>query len=207
MNHAINISGGGPIRQFPDDNFPTVRDVLRHYMQFWKLKGSESKREKFVVRDLKAFYQHRNINIMSEPGIKYKVKRLVEQLKSIIKSRTRPKTSWGAHLETEFLNRLNTCFQIAVAEPRNVTSNAIISSNQPGTSMGSENSGKICILFDFHRNSANIIVSYSLFIGMVCEISSNSDVEMYESDGSSDEEYYDLGSSYYLFYTLQRSHC
>lgn len=149
MNHAIIILGGGPIRQFSDDSLPTVRDVLRYYMQFWKLKGSESKREKIVARDLIDFYKHRNINIMSEPGIKYKVKRLVEQLKSIIKSRTRPKTVSRAHFETEFMNRLNTSFQIAVAEPRNITSGVIISYNQPGTSMESENSDKIRISIQF----------------------------------------------------------
>lgn len=149
MNCAINILGGGPIRQFSDDNYPTVRDVLRYYMQFWKLKGSESKREKSVARDLMAFYQNRNINTMSEPGIKYKVKKLVEQLKSIISSRMRSITGRRTHIETEFVNRLNARFQIAVAEPRNVTSDNQVSSNQPGTSMGSENIGKICIFIRF----------------------------------------------------------
>lgn len=207
MNHAINILGGGPIRQFSDDNIPTVRDVLRYYMQFWKLKGTESKREKIVARDLMAFYQHRNINIMSEPGIKYKVKRVVNQLKSIVKSRKRPKTCRRANFVTEFMNRLDSSFQIAVAEPRNVTSDVIILSNQPGTSRESENDGKICVFF-FRFSSKFRQYNHFIFIGMDCLISSNSDEEMHESDESiSHEQYYDFGSSYYLFYASHRSNC
>lgn len=128
MEQAINILGGGPITDFSVENFPNIRDVLRFYLQFWKIRGSESKREKIVAQALISFYNDRNTNTISLQGIKNKIRRLVACFKSIVKGRSMPENGTRLFIEQHFRSSLNSVFDIKVAEPRTPVPN-----EQPGT--------------------------------------------------------------------------
>lgn len=134
MDLAFNILGGGPITDFRVEHFPTIRDVLRFYLQFWKMRGSESKREKKVAQALISFYNDRNTNTISLQGIKNKIRRLVARFKSIVKGLSMPGNGTSLFIEHHYRSNLNSILDITVAEP-----NTPVPDELPGTSSNLSN--------------------------------------------------------------------
>lgn len=106
------ILGGGAIKAFPRNAFPTTRDVLRYYSQFWRSNESDSVKEKTVALALKHFFESRDHNVMSTYGIISKIRREVVSLKKILKFKTKEKTDKNIEMENKFRESLNRLFNV-----------------------------------------------------------------------------------------------
>lgn len=165
MNEALAILGGNPINQFTFGRYPTVRDVLRFYMQFWKLRGSESRKEKLVATALIEFYnnspQRSTDRLINEQTIKNRLARHVARLKSVVKNRSRKRSGWHNHLERNFSSSLDSIFEIRTQSSNNTVENA--TSTMEGTLMESESHGTYLKYFVIHfLNNSNIYFNFSL---------------------------------------------
>lgn len=159
MNEALAILGGNPINQFTFGQFPTVRDVLRFYIQFWKLKGSESRREKLVTTALIGFYDNLPLNtnpLINEQSIKNRLGRHVARLKSIVKNRSRQRSGWSNHLEHNFSSSLDSVFEITL-QNSNSSEEYVSTSAQEETVMESEDQGT----FNYSSIFVNIFLHHS----------------------------------------------
>lgn len=115
MSSPSIILGGGPINSFQCAGLPTLREVMRFYIQFWNMRGSESNRSKRVAIELLKFYNDRNIPTISERGIMNKVERCASDLKTILKYNSKRKTSRNSVREQRFRQKLDAVLQIEVA--------------------------------------------------------------------------------------------
>lgn len=111
---ALKYLLGDPIEQFDGDFPPTLRDVLRFYSKFWGKPGSDSYKEKIVAQALMQVYQQANIPILNELTIKKKIKRSIDELKAILKfkSKTSAKTIGNIEMEKKFESNLSNIFDI-----------------------------------------------------------------------------------------------
>lgn len=186
------LLGGSPIVNFASERLPTVRDVLRFYTQYWKMKGSESKREDLVARELICFYRNRNIVIMSQKGIMNKIGKIVKELKAIVRSKP---SSRSFIRETAFRSKLSSIFKIAVKANHQVNEtvadiddlDTTFEMEQEPSSLGT------CFLSIF--DGTNVIflifvIQESVDISQNIEISSNEDGE----STSDNDEYHVIGN-------------
>lgn len=105
---------GDAINEFPRNRLPTLGEVLRFYSQYWGMKGSESLREKLVADELLRVYKSENseLAMLSEKAIKNKINKNVCTLKSILKFRSKQRTSANIKTEANFRNNLDETFEL-----------------------------------------------------------------------------------------------
>lgn len=109
---ALEIFLGPSITEFASDRFPTLRDVLCFYSQHWNSHGSESQKQKLVAQELIKVYNRNNIPVLSEKGIKNKIKRNVDNLKIVLKFQTKKRTAENMQRETTLRSQLDETFEI-----------------------------------------------------------------------------------------------
>lgn len=80
-----------PIGQFPENRLPTISDVLRFYVQFWGMHGSDSTKENIVAEELIKLYRG---------------------YKMILKFKSKNKTAANIQKETLFRSILDEVFEI-----------------------------------------------------------------------------------------------
>lgn len=115
MSSPSEFLGGGPINSFQCAGLPTLRDVMRFYIQFWYMRGSETKRSRPVANELLKFYNDRSIPAMSERGIMNKVEKFASDMKTILKYNSKRKTHRHSVCEQRFTQKLDSVFRIDVA--------------------------------------------------------------------------------------------
>lgn len=104
---------GPPISEFSSEHFPTVRNVLQFYSQFWGSHGSESQREQIVAEKLIEVYDRSNIPIISDKGIRNKIGRDVKITRAILKSfHAKVKSPTMIDNENKFHSTLEQIFEI-----------------------------------------------------------------------------------------------
>lgn len=103
---------GDAITEFPGNRLPTLREVLCFYSHFWGLKKSESLREKLVADELLRVYKRENVHLLSEKAIKNKINKNVCTLKTIMKFKSKPKTTANIKTEANFRSKLEETFEI-----------------------------------------------------------------------------------------------
>lgn len=96
------ILGGGSISTFDEDAFPTIRDVLRFYSQFWREKKSANIKETRVAEALEQFYYSKGITTICQINIKRKIKKEIGNLTKILKFKSKKKNENHIRLENEF---------------------------------------------------------------------------------------------------------
>lgn len=103
---------GAPISRFPENRLPTIRDMLCFYSQYWGMHGSDSIKESRVAEELIKLYQRKNIVILDKKTIKNQINKVVANLKTILKFKTKIKTATNILKETMFRSMLNEIFDI-----------------------------------------------------------------------------------------------
>lgn len=103
---------GEPIDRFPEGRLPTVNEVLCFYSQYWRVRGSDSMKEKIVAQELIRVYGTENLPNLSEKRIKNKIEKIVTNLKKILKFKTKAKTAVNIESEAAFRSQLQNTFQI-----------------------------------------------------------------------------------------------
>lgn len=103
---------GPPIVRFSENQLPTIKDVLRLYSSNWSKKISDSSKEAFVAKELIKVYQEAGLLVINEKSIKDRIKRLVIELKTVLKFKSKVKTTMNIQTENSFRSKLNEIFQI-----------------------------------------------------------------------------------------------
>lgn len=103
---------GSPIDQFPDNQLPTVKDVLRFYSNNWGKRVSDSTKEAYVAKELIKVYQEAGLPVINEKSIKDRIKRHVGELKIVLKFKSKVKTAANIQTEASFRSKLEEIFRI-----------------------------------------------------------------------------------------------
>lgn len=103
---------GSPIDRFPDNQLPTLQDVLRLYSINWKKRVSDSTKEAFVAKELIKVYQEAGLQVINEKSIKDRIKKNVSELKVVLKFKTKDKTAANIQTELRFRSKLQETFGI-----------------------------------------------------------------------------------------------
>lgn len=103
---------GSPIDRFPDNQLPTIKDVLRFYSINWRKRVSDSKKEAHVAKELIKVYQEAGLSIINEKSIKDRIKKHVVELKTVLKFKSKVKTSANIQTEASFRSQLEEIFRI-----------------------------------------------------------------------------------------------
>lgn len=113
MSNLLETLLGPPISEFSNDHLPTLRDVLQFYSQYWGSHGSESQRENLVAKGLIKVYNRSNIPVLSEKGVRNKIHRNVDKMKTILKKfQAKVKTAANIERENFFRAALEEVFEI-----------------------------------------------------------------------------------------------
>lgn len=115
MSSPSAFLGGGPINSFQCAGLPTLRDVMRFYIQFWNMRGSETNRSRRVANALLNFYNDRSLPTMTDRGIMNKIEKCVSDLKTILKNNSKRKNLRISMCEQRFSQKLDEVFRIEVA--------------------------------------------------------------------------------------------
>lgn len=103
---------GSPIDRFPDNQLPTIKDVLRFYSINWRKKVSDSKKEAYVAKELIKVYQEAGLPVINEKSIKDRIKKHVVELKTVLKFKSKVKTAANIQSEISFCSKLEETFRI-----------------------------------------------------------------------------------------------
>lgn len=104
---------GPSISEFSNEHFPTLRNVLQFYSQFWGNHGSESQRERLVAEKLIGLYDRINTPTISEKGIMNQIGRNVNKMRLVLKSfQAKVKSPATIKREYEFHLTLDEIFEI-----------------------------------------------------------------------------------------------
>lgn len=116
MNTSLEYLLGPTIREFSGDSPPKIKEVLSFYSQFWGTQGSESFKEKAVAQELITFYEQRGIPTLSELTIKGKIRKIISEMRKILKFKSKQKTTANVETERVFCLKLNDVFNITRTE-------------------------------------------------------------------------------------------
>lgn len=112
MTGLENILDGGSITEFIGDELPTVRNVLRFYSQFWRIRKSDSMKETLVSNALQEFYQSRGAQMVCIGNIRKKIRSEVGKLRSILKFSSKKKTPRQIKIENDYKVSLSRVFPV-----------------------------------------------------------------------------------------------
>lgn len=121
---------GSPIDRFPDNQLPTLKDVLLFYSINWKKRVSDSTKEAFVAKELIRVYQEAGLQVINEKSIKDRIKKYVTELKIVLKFKTKVKTAANIQTELRFRSKLQETFEIQSSnDQRASTSSSTLNEN------------------------------------------------------------------------------
>lgn len=121
---------GSPIDRFPENQLPTIKDVLRFYSSNWGKKASDSTKEAIVAKELIKVYQEVGLPVINEKSIKDRIKRHVAELKTVLKFKTKIKTAANIQTEISFRSKLEETFRIQSSTARMSTDQRIRNINE-----------------------------------------------------------------------------